>query len=205
MAWAHGSCQHPCHSGPALWEASAISIACLETQLLSWLRCRSAAHLGEYRGIMNLLRLLPGGTEAKLQVDKAIDACAQIGNLRDDIYRCHSTPLQQAQRPAPAPAPAPAHMLRAQASCLCVIPSARAAGVRRRQRQPSPPQPRLSSSLQHRARPPLPGAWGCTTSRATFCSSPSRCACLLACQHAAHCCPGDECSLLRLGPCRPLS
>lgn len=37
---------------------------------------------------MNLLRLLPGGTEAKLLVDNAIDSCTPIGNVREDIYRC---------------------------------------------------------------------------------------------------------------------
>ena len=46
---------------------------------------------------MNLLRLLPGGTEAKLQVDKAIDACAPIGNLREDIYRCRPPPAASLQ------------------------------------------------------------------------------------------------------------
>ena len=39
---------------------------------------------------MNLLRLLPGGTEAKLLVDNAIDSCTPIGNVRDDIYRCRA-------------------------------------------------------------------------------------------------------------------
>lgn len=43
---------------------------------------------GEYRGIMNLCRVLPGGAEAKTSVDKCIDACDTIGNLRDDILRC---------------------------------------------------------------------------------------------------------------------
>ncbi|KAK9804170.1 hypothetical protein WJX73_008272 [Symbiochloris irregularis] len=49
---------------------------------------RTAAMLGEYRNIMNLLRVLPGGTEAKLAVDDAIDACYPIGNFREDIFRC---------------------------------------------------------------------------------------------------------------------
>ena len=44
--------------------------------------------LGEYRNIMNLCRVLPGGTEAKLAVDDAIDACHPIGNFREDIFRC---------------------------------------------------------------------------------------------------------------------
>ena len=43
---------------------------------------------GEYRGIMNLCRVLPGGAEAKASVDKSIDACENIGNLRDDILHC---------------------------------------------------------------------------------------------------------------------
>lgn len=38
--------------------------------------------MGEYRGIMNLCRLMPAGTDAKLAVDEAIDRCAAIGNLR---------------------------------------------------------------------------------------------------------------------------
>lgn len=48
---------------------------------------RTAAMLGEYRNIMNLCRVLPGGSEAKLAVDEAIEACSPIGNLRDDIFR----------------------------------------------------------------------------------------------------------------------
>ena len=43
--------------------------------------------LGEYRNIMNLCRVLPGGTEAKLAVDDAVDACHPIGNFREDIFR----------------------------------------------------------------------------------------------------------------------
>jgi hypothetical protein len=48
---------------------------------------RSASILGEYRTIMNLVRVLPNGREAKLVVDEAIDRCAPIGNIRDDIHR----------------------------------------------------------------------------------------------------------------------
>ncbi|GAB4814186.1 hypothetical protein N2152v2_001232 [Parachlorella kessleri] len=45
--------------------------------------------LGEYRGIMNLCRVMPGGLEAKASVDEAIDRCGPgIGNLREDIMRC---------------------------------------------------------------------------------------------------------------------
>ncbi len=47
-----------------------------------------SAQAGEYRGVMNLCRVLPGGTEAKAAVDDAIDACENIGNLRDDILKC---------------------------------------------------------------------------------------------------------------------
>ena len=44
---------------------------------------------GEYRGIMNLCRVLPGGAEAKGAVDSAMDACsASIGNVKEDIYAC---------------------------------------------------------------------------------------------------------------------
>ena len=49
--------------------------------------CRSASIMGEYRGIMNLCRVLPNGSDAKLAVDNAIDLCASIGNLRNDIVR----------------------------------------------------------------------------------------------------------------------
>lgn len=47
-----------------------------------------SAQAGEYRGVMNLCRVLPGGAEAKAAVDEAIDACEMIGNMRDDIMRC---------------------------------------------------------------------------------------------------------------------
>ncbi len=49
--------------------------------------CRSASSLGEYRGIMNLCRVLPNGTDAKEVVDDAIDMTAAIGNIRGDIHR----------------------------------------------------------------------------------------------------------------------
>lgn len=39
----------------------------------------TACTAGEYRGIMSLCRLLPGGFEAKLAVDKAIQSAARIG------------------------------------------------------------------------------------------------------------------------------
>ena len=43
--------------------------------------------MGEYRGIMNLCRVLPQGTAAKLAVDKAIDRLPTIGSIREDIQR----------------------------------------------------------------------------------------------------------------------
>ena len=44
--------------------------------------------MGEYRGILNLCRVLPQGTAAKLAVDKAIDRLSTIGSIREDIQRC---------------------------------------------------------------------------------------------------------------------
>jgi hypothetical protein len=46
---------------------------------------RTHSDLGEYRGIMSVARLLPGGLEVKGAVDEAIDRCSAIGNLREDI------------------------------------------------------------------------------------------------------------------------
>jgi hypothetical protein len=46
---------------------------------------RTHSDLGEYRGIMSVVRLLPGGLEVKGAVDEAIDRCSAIGNLREDI------------------------------------------------------------------------------------------------------------------------
>jgi hypothetical protein len=45
---------------------------------------------GEYRGIMNLCRVLPSGGEAKAAVDAAIEGSVakSIGNLITDIYAC---------------------------------------------------------------------------------------------------------------------
>ncbi len=37
---------------------------------------------------MNLCRVLPQGTAAKLAVDKAIDRLSTIGSIREDIQRC---------------------------------------------------------------------------------------------------------------------
>ena len=64
---------------------------------------RSASLLGEYRGIMNLCRVLPAGVDAKLLVDEAIDRCARVGNLRDDILRCKRAAEAGAGSPNPNP------------------------------------------------------------------------------------------------------
>lgn len=64
---------------------------CKLTSCFIWVHGRTAAMLGEYRNIMNLCRVLPGGTEAKLAVDEAIDACFPIGNFREDIFRYGQT------------------------------------------------------------------------------------------------------------------
>ncbi|GFR48167.1 hypothetical protein Agub_g10003 [Astrephomene gubernaculifera] len=54
---------------------------------------------GEYRGIMSLCRLLPGGFEAKLAVDGAISAVAkEVGDMLRDIHDCKA----QAEAPGPA-------------------------------------------------------------------------------------------------------
>ncbi|KAG2430310.1 hypothetical protein HYH02_013787 [Chlamydomonas schloesseri] len=59
------------------------------------------AAAGEYRGIMSLCRLLPGGFEAKLAVDAAVAAIAkQVGDLLKDIQNCKA----QAEAPAAPPA-----------------------------------------------------------------------------------------------------
>ncbi|KDD74204.1 hypothetical protein H632_c1491p0 [Helicosporidium sp. ATCC 50920] len=51
------------------------------------LGARSTA-AGEYRGIMNLCRVLVRGLEAKAAADAAVDRCANIGNLRADVEEC---------------------------------------------------------------------------------------------------------------------
>ncbi len=43
---------------------------------------------GEYRAVMNLCRVLPNGLEGKAAVDAAVDLCAAIGNVREDVYKC---------------------------------------------------------------------------------------------------------------------
>ncbi|WIA11258.1 hypothetical protein OEZ85_011384 [Tetradesmus obliquus] len=63
---------------------------------------RTHSDLGEYRGIMSVARLLPGGLEVKGAVDAAIDRCSAIGNLREDIKACKhnaSAPGQSSDDP----------------------------------------------------------------------------------------------------------
>ena len=43
---------------------------------------------GEYRGIMNLLRALPRGGDAKNAIDEAIERCSSIGRITKDILKC---------------------------------------------------------------------------------------------------------------------
>lgn len=47
-----------------------------------------SVEIGEYRGIMNLCRVLPSGVDAKKAVDEAIEQCKAIGNLKEDILKC---------------------------------------------------------------------------------------------------------------------
>jgi hypothetical protein len=51
---------------------------------------RTMSDLGEYRVIMSLVRLLPGGMEVKNAVDGAIDHCSAIGNLRWGFWLLYS-------------------------------------------------------------------------------------------------------------------
>lgn len=64
---------------------------------------RTHSDLGEYRGIMSVARLLPGGLEVKGAVDEAIDRCAAVGNLREDIKACkhnaEAAPVQISEDP----------------------------------------------------------------------------------------------------------
>lgn len=63
---------------------------------------RTMSDLGEYRCIMSLSRLLPGGMEVKAAVDGAVDRCSSIGNLRQDIKRCkHLAEVPSADREDP--------------------------------------------------------------------------------------------------------
>jgi hypothetical protein len=57
---------------------------------------------------MNLCRVLPGGAELKGAVDEAIDACAAIGNLREDIHRCkEAAEGEHREKGSPPPPPPP--------------------------------------------------------------------------------------------------
>lgn len=61
---------------------------------------------GEYRGIMSLCRLLPGGYDAKSTVDSAINCCSeQIGDLLGDIRRCHFQTGKMGQPTGPTAMP----------------------------------------------------------------------------------------------------
>eukprot|EP00210_Caulerpa_lentillifera_P000523 g506.t1 len=51
--------------------------------------------LGEYRGIMNLCRVLPNGSKCKASVDASIDSCVAIGSLREDILACKYTTISE--------------------------------------------------------------------------------------------------------------
>ena len=61
---------------------------------------------GEYRGIMALCRLLPGGYDAKSTVDSAIQSCSeQIGDLLGDIRKCHFQTGKMGQPSGPSALP----------------------------------------------------------------------------------------------------
>ena len=61
---------------------------------------------GEYRGIMALCRLLPGGYEAKSTVDSAIQSCSDnIGDLLGDIRKCHFQTGKMGQPSGPSAVP----------------------------------------------------------------------------------------------------
>ncbi|KAG2424596.1 hypothetical protein HXX76_014323 [Chlamydomonas incerta] len=88
------ACAPPLSGGSPLQSAAALSAGGAALGL--------EAAAGEYRGIMSLCRLLPGGFEAKLAVDAAVAAIAkQVGDLLKDIQNCKA----QAEAPA-APAAA---------------------------------------------------------------------------------------------------
>ncbi|KAL3652986.1 hypothetical protein CASFOL_002667 [Castilleja foliolosa] len=55
-----------------------------------------AIRRGEYSVIRSLIRVLEGGVEGKRQVDKVIDKCASMQNLREAIGRYRSSILGQA-------------------------------------------------------------------------------------------------------------
>lgn len=116
--------------------------------------------MGEYRGIMNLCRVLPNGTDAKLAVDNAIDLASPIGNLRNDIVRwqAHSSRLAGPW----------AWTATAAHEAGGLHPGAR----KRLSHQAHPGCHPLSRPLVKQLLPPR-DAWVCTTSSVTFISSPS--------------------------------
>ncbi|KAK4282652.1 hypothetical protein QN277_014003 [Acacia crassicarpa] len=54
-----------------------------------------AVHRGEYAVIRSLIRVLEGGAEGKRQVDKVIDKCASMQNLREAIATYRNSILRQ--------------------------------------------------------------------------------------------------------------
>jgi hypothetical protein len=54
----------------------------------AWPMRRRSLDVGEFRGVVNLLRVLPLGAASKAAVDAAAEAAAPIGNLLADIAAC---------------------------------------------------------------------------------------------------------------------
>jgi hypothetical protein len=54
-----------------------------------------AIRRGEYAVVRSLIRVLEGGVEGKRQVDKVIDKCASMQNLREAIATYRSSILRQ--------------------------------------------------------------------------------------------------------------
>ncbi len=59
---------------------------------------------GEWRGVMNLCRVLPRGAGAKAAVDAAVRAAGPVGDLRADALRCRRAAADSAARPGAASA-----------------------------------------------------------------------------------------------------
>ncbi|OVA13484.1 hypothetical protein BVC80_379g10 [Macleaya cordata] len=57
--------------------------------------CEDAIRRGEYAVIRSLIRVLEGGVEGKRQVDKVIDKCASMQNLREAIATYRNSILRQ--------------------------------------------------------------------------------------------------------------
>lgn len=160
--------------------------------------CTCAHRAGEYRGIMALCRLLPGGSQAKQTVDGAIAAVQPMGNILADIRQCKvgrgrgvggGQQRLLSERPSCARGTLLLCVLRP-CTCASVDISARfiiftevpkchcfgtnANTARARRRLPTPRPPRCCwrtprpSSTRRTRRR---GSWACTTSSATSCSS----------------------------------